>query len=72
MSQWISIKDGLPEERDRPYQVVAAQKKEMGGVYAGTYNRIFAQDWHIRKCPHNFVGWKYDDNGLVYVGSEFG
>ena len=27
MNRWISVKEGLPEDRGEPYQVIAAQKR---------------------------------------------
>lgn len=66
-NNWIKVEDGLPEDRGEPYQVIAAQKKDAGGLYAGTYRRIFTQDWHVRRWPQNFVAWQYDCVGQVWV-----
>lgn len=65
--RWIPVTEALPEDRGEPYQVIAAQKKQMGGVYEGAYRRIFTQDWHIRLWPQNFVAWQYDPFGHVWV-----
>jgi len=66
MSNWKDPKVELPEDRGSPYQVIAAQKKLNGGVYAGTHCRIFTQDWHVRLWPENFVAWQYDWVGHVF------
>lgn len=66
-NKWIRVETDLPEDRGKPYQVIAAQSKEVGGVYAGTYRRIFTQDWHVRTWPKNFVAWQYDCVGHVFV-----
>ena len=68
MNKWINTSFGLPEDRGEPYQVIAAQKKTMGGVYKGTHRRIFTQDWHIRLWPKNFIAWQYDCVGVVFEG----
>lgn len=67
MSEWISPSEELPEDRGEPYQVIAAQKKVMGGLYEGTHRRIFTQDWHVRRWPENFIAWQYDCVGVVWV-----
>ena len=68
-SEWVRVEDELPEDRGEPYQVIAAQKKEMGGLYTGTHRRIFAQDWHVRRWPQNFISWRYDSLGQVFTES---
>jgi len=71
MNNWKNPKTELPEDRGEPYQVIAAQKKLMGGVYEGTHRRIFTQDWHIRLWPENFVSWQYDCVGVVFADAEW-
>lgn len=66
-NKWIDPQKEVPEDRGEPYQVIAAQVKQMGGVYSGTHKRIFTQDWHIRLWPDNFVAWQYDCVGQVFV-----
>ena len=70
MSEWIKVEDGLPKERGKSYQVLAAQVKENGGNYKGTHKRIFVQDWAVRCWPENFVAWCYDPVGHVFVNTD--
>lgn len=57
--QWISVKDRLPEQCDRAYQVAAICTKKYGDDtnYAGQGVRGIYQDWVIRKWPQNFTHW---------------
>jgi len=60
MSEWINVKDRLPEKREKDYQVMVCCKKQHGGNYAGQPIRRFMQDWNVRKYPDNFTAWMYD------------
>lgn len=54
---WIYTKDRLPEDKGKPYQVIAAANKAMTGNYAGMATRGFYQDWVVRCWPQNFIAW---------------
>ena len=68
MSEWISVEDELPEDTGFPYQVIAAQKKLIGGNYQECHKRVFVQDWNVRAWPKNFVCWQYDRIPHVFFG----
>lgn len=59
--RWISVDESLPEERARPYQVVAINRKKYGpmSVYAGEGIRSVLQDWVVRRWPHNLTHWMH-------------
>ncbi len=61
--QWVKCSDSLPEERPVPYQVMVACIKPIGGMYAGQPVRRFLQDWVVRRWPHMFIAWQYDNVG---------
>jgi hypothetical protein len=56
--EWISVKDKLPEEKDKPYQVAGiCTKKYVGGNYDGQGKKGIYQDWVIRTWPNNYTHW---------------
>lgn len=56
--QWVSVKDRLPEEKDKAYQVIGiCSKKYVGGNYDGQGKKGIYQDWVIRQWPNNYTHW---------------
>jgi hypothetical protein len=56
--EWIAVADRLPEQREKPYQVIALcvkRYKEM--CYAGEPIRGIYQDWVLRNWPQNYSHW---------------
>lgn len=66
-SGWVKCSDRLPVERERPYQVMVASVKTMGGLYEGKPVRRFIQDWAVRCWPQNFIAWQEDNIGFPCV-----
>lgn len=56
---WIPVGERLPEERERPYQVIVVCGKQHGddSMYPGRGVRRFQQDWVVRRWPQNFTHW---------------
>jgi hypothetical protein len=55
---WIPVSERLPEQREKPYQVIALcvkRYKEM--CYAGEPIRGIYQDWVLRNWPQNYSHW---------------
>lgn len=60
--EWISTDVGMPEKRDRDYQVAAICAKkfyEPGTNYSGEGVRTIVQDWNVRRWPDHYSYWTY-------------
>lgn len=57
--RWIPATERLPEERERPYQVIVAcvKQHDADSMYGGKGVRRFQQDWVVRRWPQNFTHW---------------
>ena len=58
-SKWISVKERLPEEADRPYRVLVIETfKHPKGDYNGQNKISVFQDRTVRSFPDMFTHWQ--------------
>ena len=55
--KWIYTKDKLPQQAEKPYQVIAATTKPAEENMRGKAKMGFYQDWVVRQWPENFIAW---------------